>query len=406
MRSNPHRTGEFPFLFPRCDIAGNWPGHVPCLWFGFLSLLICFAGCEKPKERAPAPRPEVTVLTVGAQDVPVHQEWIGSLDGFVNAQIRAQVSGYLMAQNYKEGAFVKKGDVLFQIDPRLFDAAFEQAKAQLGIAQAQLGKTELDVKRFTPLAKENALSQEELDDAIQANLAAKASVAAAQSEVERARLNQEFAKVTSPVDGIAGVARAQIGDLVSPASGNLTVVSTVDPIKAYMNVSEQYYLNHLAGYLNDGGQAGEDLELELVLSNGAVYPQKGKFYFLDRQVETGTGSIQVAALFPNPGNVLRPGQYARVRARTEIRKGVVVVPQRAITELQGSFQVDVVGDDNKVSIRTVKVGEQIGNSWIIESGLKSGERIIVEGLQKVRGDSLVNPRPMAETAANQGSSKR
>lgn len=406
MRSNPHRTGKILLLLPPPQVARVSALFTRCLLVGLLLGLVCFVGCGKPKQHSPAPPPEVTVLTLTLHDVPVHQEWIGSLDGFVNAQIRAQVSGYLMSQNYKEGTFVKKGDVLFQIDPRLFDAAFDQAKAQLGIAQAQLGKTELDVKRYTPLAKENALSQEELDDAIQANLAARASVAAAQSEVERTRLNQEFAKVTSPVDGIAGVARAQIGDLVSPASGNLTVVSTVDPIKAYMNVSEQYYLNHLAGYLNGSGQSSDDLELELVLANGSVYPRKGKFYFLERQVEAGTGSIQVAALFPNPGNVLRPGQYARVRARTEIRKGVVLVPQRAVTELQGSFQVDVVGDDNKVSIRTVKVGEQIGSSWVVESGLKGGERIIVEGLQKVRADSVVNPRPVAETADNQGSSSR
>jgi membrane fusion protein (multidrug efflux system) len=366
------------------------------------TLLVCVSGCEKSKPPPSPSPPEVEVITVVPQDVPVHQEWIGSLDGFVNAQIRAQVSGYLMSQNYKEGAFVKKGEVLFQIDPRLFEAELDQAKAQLGMAEAQLGKTELDVRRFTPLAKENAMSQEELDDAIQANLVARAGVAAAKSTVERARLNLEFSKLTSPVDGIAGVARAQIGNLVGPASGDLTVVSTLDPIKAYINVSEQYYLDHLAGYLKDGGQKGDDLELELILSNGSVYPHKGKFYFLDRQVENGTGAIQVAALFPNPGNVLRPGQYARVRARTELRKGVVLVPQRAVTELQGSFQVDVVGNDNKVSIRSVRVGEQMGKLWIIEAGLKSGERVIVEGLQKVPADAVVNPRPVAEAATNKG----
>jgi membrane fusion protein (multidrug efflux system) len=365
--------------------------------FAFV-LLAGLAGCEKSKPSAASAPPEVEVMSVTTEDVPVHQEWIGSLDGFVNAQIRAQVTGYLMSQNYKEGGFVKKGDVLFQIDPRVFAAALDQAKAQLAMAEAQLGKTELDVKRYTPLAKENAMSQEEMDNAIQASFVAKASVAAAKAEVERARLNLEFASVTSPVDGIAGVARAQLGDLVSSASGDLTVVSTLDPIKAYINVSEQYYLNHLAGYLNGSGQSGDDLELELILANGSVYPQKGKFYFLDRQVETGTGSIQVAALFPNPGNVLRPGQYARVRARTEFRKGVVLVPQRAVTELQGSFQVDVVDKDNKVSIRPVRVGEQLGKSWIIEDGLQSGERIIVEGLQKVRVDAVVNPRPVVETA--------
>jgi membrane fusion protein (multidrug efflux system) len=366
-----------------------------------LSLLLGMAGCEKAKP-PPTPPPEVEVLTVMAEDVPVYQEWIGSLEGFVNAQIRAQVSGYLMSQNYKEGSFVKKGDVLFQIDPRLFEAALAQAKAQLGMAEAQLGKTQLDVRRFTPLAKENAMSQEELDYAVQANLSAKASVDGARSEVERARLNLEFASVTSPVDGIAGVARAQIGDLVGPNSGNLTVVSTLDPIRAYINVSEQYYLNHLAEYLSGNAQNGKELELELILANGSVYPPKGKFYFLDRQVEIGTGSIQMAALFPNPGNVLRPGQYARVRARTEVRKGVMQVPQRAVTELQGSFLVDVVDAGNKVSVRPVRVGEQIGKAWVIEDGLKAGERIIVEGLQKVHADSVVSPRPVTQPVERQG----
>lgn len=336
------------------------------------------------------------MLTVAAEDVPVYQEWIGSLDGFVNAQIRAQVSGYLMSQNYKEGALVKKGDVLFQIDPRTFEAALNQAKAQVDLAAAQLGKTELDVKRFTPLAKEDAISQQELDDAVQANLAAKASVEVARAAVQQAKLNVEFASVTSPVDGIAGLARAQIGDLVGPGSGNLAIVSTLDPIKAYFTVNEQYYLNHLARYLGENRASNGELQLELILANGAVYPEKGKFYFLDRQVEPGTGAIQMAALFSNPGNVLRPGQYARVRARTEIRKGVVLVPQRAVTELQGSFQVAVVDGANKVSIRPVRVGEQLGKSWLIEEGLTSGERIIVEGLQKVRQDTVVNPRAAAE----------
>ena len=339
-------------------------------------------------------------MTVAAVDVPVYQEWIGSLDGFVNAQIRAQVSGYLMSQNYREGALVKKGDVLFQIDSRTFDTALDQTKAQFDMATAQWGKTELDVKRFTPLAKDNAISQEELDDAVQASLVAKAAVEAAKAAVQQARLNVEFARVTSPIDGIAGLARAQIGDLVGPGSGNLTVVSTLDPIKAYFTVNEQYYLNHLARYLDENHAGGGDLQLELILANGAVYPQKGTFYFLDRQVEAGTGAIQMAALFPNPGNVLRPGQYARIRARTEVRKGVVLVPQRAVTELQGSFQVDVVDGANKVSIRPVRVGEQMGKWWIIEEGLKSGARVIVEGLQKVRPDAVVNPRAAAAPATD------
>ena len=361
-----------------------------------VALLLGAAGCRKADPLPPPVPPDVQVMTVTLQDVPIYQEWMGSLDGYVNAQIRAQVSGYLLSQDYKEGSFVRKGDVLFQIDPRPFDAVLKQADGQLGMALAQLGRTELDVKRFTPLAMSNAISQEELDDAVQSNKAAAASVAVCQAAVQQARLNLEFASVTSPIDGVAGAAHAQIGDLVGPATGNLTEVSTLDPIKAYITVTEQYYLDHLAAFAardpsDDGG-----MELDLILANGAVHPYKGKFYFLDRQVEPNTGAIQVAVLFPNPGNVLRPGQYARVRARTEVRKGVALVPQRAITELQGSFHVDVVtktNNSNVVSFRPVTIGAQMSNMWIIESGLQSGESIIVEGLQKAGEGKPVNPQP-------------
>jgi membrane fusion protein (multidrug efflux system) len=373
--------------------------------FAAMALLVGLAGCKKAAPPPPPPPPEVQVMTVTLQDVPVYEDWIGSLDGFVNAQVRAQVSGYLRSQEYKEGSLVKKGDPLFLIDPRPFEAALDQAKGQLGMAEAQLGRTEKDVERFTPLAKDDAISKEELDDAEQSNLAAKASVAVAQAAVEQARLNLDFARVTSPIDGIAGLARAQIGDLVGPATGNLTEVSTLDPIKAYITVDEKYYLDHLAGYLN-GSKAGDgELELELILVNGAVHPHKGKFFFLDRQTEPGTGAIQVAVLFDNPGNVLRPGQYAHIRARTEVRKGVALVPQRAVTELQGSFQVDVVanaGGSNLVSIRPVKVGQQMRNLWIIEEGLKSGESIIVEGLQKAVNGKAVTPQPLKTAAPGKG----
>jgi membrane fusion protein (multidrug efflux system) len=398
----------YDFLIPFCEAVGmrlfellnlRGPG-IPRRGALFVAaaLLLGAAGC-RPAAPPPsaAPPPEVQVMTVTLQDVPINQDWMGSLDGYVNAQIRAQVSGYLLSQDYKEGSFVRKGDVLFQIDPRPFDAVLKQADGQLGMALAQLGRTELDVKRFTPLAMSNAISQEELDDAVQSNKAAAASVAVCQAAVQQARLNLEFASVTSPIDGVAGTAHAQIGDLVGPATGNLTEVSTLDPIKAYITVTEQYYLDHLAAFAardpsDDGG-----MELDLFLANGALYPQKGKFYFLDRQVEPNTGAIQVAVLFPNPGNVLRPGQYARVRARTETRKGVALVPQRAITELQGSFHVDVVtktNDSNVVSFRQVTIGAQMSNMWIIESGLQSGESIIVEGLQKAAEGKPVNPQPM------------
>jgi membrane fusion protein (multidrug efflux system) len=377
------------------------PGIPRCrVLFVATALLLGAVGCQKAGPPPPPAPPEVQVMTVTLQDVPIYQEWIGSLDGFVNAQIRAQVSGYLLSQKYKEGSFVRKGDVLFQIDARPFDALLKQAEGQLGMAQAQLDRTELDVKRFTPLALSNAISQEELDDAVQSNKAAAASVAVSQAAKQQAQLNLEFAGITSPIDGIAGVARAQIGDLVGPVTGNLTEVSKLDPIKAYITVTEQYYLDHLAAFAardpsDDGG-----MDLDLILANGLVHPYKGKFYFLDRQVEPSTGAIQVAVLFPNPGNVLRPGQYARIRARTEMRKGVALVPQRAVTELQGSFHVNVVtmtNNSNLVSLRPVTMGAQMSNMWIIESGLQSGESIIVEGLQKAGEGKPVNPQPMTNS---------
>lgn len=362
----------------------------------FLALFIAATACKKAKPPPPPP-PEVQVITATPQDVPILQDWIGTLDGSVNAQIRPQVAGYLQSQDYREGSVVKKGDVLFQIDPRVFTAALTQAKAQLAMAEAQELKTAQIVKRYGPLAKEEAITQEELENAVQANLGDKASVEAARATVQQAELNLSFAKITSPVDGVAGVARAQIGDLVGPTTGNLTTVSSLDPIKVYFTVTEQYYLHHLASQL----PAGSD-ELELILSDGSTFPQKGKYYFVDRQVDPTTGSIQVAALFPNPGNVLRPGQYGRVRGQTEIRRGAILVPQRAITELQGSFHVDVVDASNKVVIRPIRVGSQISQNWVVEEGLKPGEKVIVEGLQKVKPDIEVNPKPLPQPAGGPG----
>jgi len=318
----------------------------------------------------------------------------------VNAQIRAQVTGYLMAQDYKEGAQVKKGDLLFHIDPRPFQAALDQARGQLAQAEAQFDKTELDVERYTPLAKEKAISQEELVDAEHASLVAKAAVASAKAAVETAELNLEFTEITSPIDGIAGIARAQIGDLVGPASGELTAVSTVDPIKVYFTFTEASYMDYMNRYADDTERAEHerDLELELILANGTVYPHKGKFYFADRQVDVRTGALRVAGLIPNPGRVLRPGQFARVRARTQIRAGALAVPQRAVMELQGNYQVGVVDAANKVSIRTVKVSDRIGNMWIVEEGLKSGEQVIVEGTQKAKAGTVVVPKPYVPRA--------
>ena len=358
-----------------------------------LSILVCAVaaglcgGCHKAEEHPTAPPPEVLVAPVLQQDVPVRREWIGSLDGYVNAKIRAQVSGYLQRQAYREGARVRKGELLFEIDPRPFQAALDQA-------QARLGKTELDVKRLTPLAREEAVSRQELDDAVQANLANKAAA-------EATRLNLGFTKIASPLDGIAGIATAQIGDLVGPASGDLTTVSTLDPIKAYFTLSEQEYLTCPTCYADESGPGSNEAtwELELVLANGSLYPHKGKLFITDRQVDVRTGTIRLAGLFPNPGDVLRPGQFARVRAVTQTLKGALLVPQRAVAELQGTYQVVVVGADNKAIIRPVTVGERVGGLWVISSGVKAGESVVVEGIQKARQGVSVSPKPYAAPAS-------
>jgi membrane fusion protein (multidrug efflux system) len=360
---------------------------------GVLTLLA--TGC-KPKPPPPPPPAKVQVMTVSPKDVPIFQEWIGSLDGYPNAQIRAQVTGYLLKQDYLEGGKVKQGDLLFEIDPRPFQAALDQALSKQAQDEATVGKTELDVKRYTPLVKEQAVSQEELDNAVQANLGAKASVAADKAAVENARLNIGFTKITSPVDGIAGIASAQIGDLVVPGGSVLTTVSTVDPIRAYFNINEQFYLTYSREHAQPGQQAPPENEipLELILSDGSVYPKRGKWLFTSRQIDINTGTLQVAATFENPENLLRPGQYALVRAQTEIRKNVILVPQRAVTELQGAYQVATVDKDNKVHVKKVQVGQQIGTDWLINRGLAPDDRVVVEGLQKATKEGAeVDPQP-------------
>jgi membrane fusion protein (multidrug efflux system) len=343
--------------------------------------------------------PEVKVIAVAQRDVPIVSEWVATLDGYVNAQIQPQVSGYIIKQTYKEGSPVHNGAVLFEIDPRPFQALLDQAKAQLAQAQAQMGKTQLDVDRDTPLAKERAIAQSQLDNDIQANLAAKAAVQSSEAQVEQAQLNLGFTHVTSLFDGIAGIAQVQLGNLVNPSTV-LTSVSQVNPIKAYFPISEQEYLR-LADRINalDHVEAPKDAPpLELILADGTMYPSKGRVLYTDRQVDITTGTIRVVSAFPNPKNFLRPGQFGRVRASTYTRTGALLVPQRAVIELQGSFQLAVVGSDNKVSVRIVKVGERVGTEWIIDSGVKPGEMVIVEGVQKVREGSSVNPKPLTAAA--------
>jgi RND family efflux transporter MFP subunit len=356
-------------------------------------------GCEAQKA-APAPPPPVVVVTpVVQKDVPIYNEWVATLDGFDNAQIQPQVTGYIVAQTYREGSPVKKGQVLFEIDPRPFQAVLDQAKAQLAQAQAQLGKTKLDVDRDTPLAKERAIAQSQLDNDIQANLAAIASVKSSEAQVEQAQLNLDFCHVTSLLDGIAGIATVQIGNLVSPTVV-LTSVSRVEPIKAYFPISEQTYMK-FAKRINTSNRE-DDLEeikgappLQLILADGTVYPHAGKILYTDRQVDITTGTIRIASSFPNPENILRPGQFGRIRAATEQVNGALLVPQKAVNELQGMYQIAVVGEGNKVSIRSVKVGDRSGEYWIIQDGLKPGEMVIVEGLQKVRDGSVVKPKEQA-----------
>ena len=362
-----------------------------------LLLLLTATACGRGNVHTPAtpPAPEVKVVSVLQQDVPVYSEWVATLDGYVNAQIRPQVSGYIIKQDYKEGSLVGKGQVLFEIDPRPFQAALDRAKGDLAQAQAQLGKSTLDVARDTPLAEAKAIAKSQLDNENQAKLGAQAAVESSRAAVEQAELNLEFTKVTSLVDGIAGIAQVQMGNLVGPNS-ILTSVSQVEPIKAYFPISEQEYLHaqQKDGAISSGHAIGFfGNSLELILADGSIYPHKGKILLADRQVDPNTGTIRIVAAFPNPGNILRPGQYGRVRVETKMKSGALLLPQSAVTQSQGSYQVAVVGSDNKVSIRTVKPGETVGTMWVIDEGLKPGEQVAVEGLQRLRDGTLVTPKP-------------
>ena len=365
-------------------------------------VLTLTTGCGKKEAVVAAAPPEVEVAAVVQQDVPIYTECISTLDGYINAQIQPQVTGYLTKQNYREGTFVQKGEVLFEIDPRPFEASLQQAKGHQAEAEAQLGKTRLDVARDTPLAKESAIPQAQLDNDIQANDAAQAMVAASQAQVEQARLNLEFTKVRSLVDGVAGMAKGQIGDLVGPAT-ILTTVSQVEPIKAYFAISEQEYLKfaqRISAVAEGRRQVGERKILELVLSDGTVYPRKGWVVLADRQVDVKTGTIRLAGAFDNPGGILRPGMFGRIRAVTGVDKAALLVPQRSVVETQGSYSVVVVGSNNQASIRPVKTGERVGQMWVITDGVKLGEQVIAEGMQKAREGSTVRPKQF--TSAGQG----
>jgi membrane fusion protein (multidrug efflux system) len=375
---------------------------------------LLFQGCgdktADAKASAQPPPPDVLVATVQERNVPIYGNWIATLDGYVNANIQPQVSGYLVRQNYREGSLVHKGDVLFEIDPRTFQAALDQALAQVGQARGQLAQAEatlqlsiINVKRDTPLAAARAIAQSQLDNDVQVQAQNEAQVKTAQANiqtyeaaVEQARLNLGFTQVQSLIDGIAGIATTQVGSLVSPQTV-LTSISQVDPIKAYFSISEQEYLALAARRGGTGGpdllRTGNSVPLQLTLSNETVYPRPGHMVFADRQVNSQTGTIRIVGAFPNPGNVLRPGQFGRIRALTALDRNALLVPQRAVAELQGRYQVAVVDASNRVSVRNVEVGDRFNQMWVIASGLKPGERVVSQGTTKVRDGTVVNPKP-------------
>jgi membrane fusion protein, multidrug efflux system len=365
--------------------------------------LLVFAGCEGKEAPPQMGPPEVEVADVVQQSVPIFQEWVAQLNGPTNAEITPKVQGYLLSQNYENGYFVKKGQLMYTIDPRPFQAALEQGQAEVSVAQANLERTQADVDRDTPLAAQNAIPKKQLDNDI-ANLASwKAQLKARQAQLEQAELNLGWTKVYSPIDGIAGASTSQIGDLVG-TSTKMTTVSQVDPIWAYFNVSESAFLG-VAPQVNRiiSGRATFKSEalppVDFIQANGEPYPARGKFIYVNRQVGTQTGTIQMAAQFPNKGATLRPGGFGRVRIQTDINKNALLVPQAAVVQVQSLYQVVVVTPDNKASFRPVKVGERVGMNWIISEGLKPGEKVIVEGLMKVREGVPVSPKPYVPAPA-------
>jgi RND family efflux transporter MFP subunit len=390
-------------------------------------LIVVSRAKTNAEQPAPAP-PDVIVAAVKQSDVPIEREWVGTLDGMVNAAIKAQVTGYLRTQSYIEGSFVRKGELLFEIEPRPFQAAADQATGQLAQARAQLSqaqaglvqaesqltsaeanqhKAQLDEDRYVPLAKQEAITQQDLDNARQNNQSLKAQVGAAKAQVETAKaqieaaragvtsaaaaletakVNLGFTRLISPIDGVAGTATVQVGNLVGPAGNAVTTVSTLDPIKANFTVSEQEYLSLARD------EALHRLQLELVLADGSVHPQKGRFSFADRQVDPTTGAIQLTGLFPNTGNTLRPGQYAKVRAAIGVRNGALLVPQRAITDTQGTYTVAIVNPNNTIRFAAVRVGDRVGSNWIVEEGVKPGERVVTDGLFHIAPGVTVTPK--------------
>ena len=366
------------------------------------------SGCDNHVSAAhagPMPPTKVSVVKAEVRDVPVTSEWVGTLDGYVNAQIQPQASGYLLRQNYREGSEVQKGQVLFEIDPRPFEAALQAAEGQLGQAQAQFNLAEINVNRDTPLAAAHAIAKSQLDNEIQQRSQAEAAVKSAEAAVATAKLNLSFTEVRSLITGVAGQATTQVGNLVSTQSV-LTSVSQLNPIKVYFSISDREYLALFQQARRAGSsalQGASKIPLTLTLSNGEVYPHRGQIAFVDRQLNAQTGAIRVAASFPNPGNVLRPGQFGRVSAAMETRHNAVLVPQVAVTEFQGTQQIYTVAPNGTVHANNVTLGPQFGNAWVVESGLNAGALVITDNLQKLREGAPVSPQntEFAVSAASQ-----
>jgi membrane fusion protein (multidrug efflux system) len=369
------------------------------------------SSCSRKAPQAAAAAPEVLVTTVEPQDVPRVLERVATLDGFINANINAQVQGYIISRDYQEGSVVKKGDLLFQIDPRPFEATLAQAKGALARDKANLAKADADEKRAMDLFKKKVISDSERDTAIAAAGSSRASVEADEAAVKQAEINLSYTKITAPIDGVTGFANNQVGDLVGPSTGPLTTMSQIDPIKAVVTAGEGPFTDFVSRHpdATERNAYVKTLEFELILGNGEVYPRKGNFYALDRSIDVKTGSIRYYVTFPNPGNVLRPGQFGNVRFVADMKKGAMVIPQEAVNELQGSYQVAVVDQNNKVSIRPVKMGERIGAMWEVTEGLKPGDKVVVQGLQKAREGSTVTTKdwtPPADALVSKGDQQK
>ena len=377
------------------DSVSRMPERVGVL---LLAAAIC-VGCSSQAEKPAPPPPGVTVAPIVQKDVPIYRDWVGTMTGSVNADIRPKVEGFLLTQLYIEGSFVQKGHAMFQLDKRQAQAAVEQATGNLDRARAALAQAQIDVNRYTPLVAQKAVSQAELDKAQSSERAAAATVDADQAVLDNAKLNLGWTTVTSPISGIAGVSKVGIGDLITPTTV-MTTVSSVNPIYVDVSIAEQDYLR----FRREKSNQVRENNLELILGDNTVFPHRGHVLFVNREVDSRTGTIQVRGEFANPGNVLRPGQYARIRAITELRKNAMLIPQQSVSELQGIYQVGTVSSDNKVTIKNVTLGPQFGDMWVVDSGLEPGEMVIVDGLQRVRTGMTVNPTPFKDTQANASNS--